>query len=91
MENRINFECFKAIMDADSVGYSFVKSFVDVLWKNKDSIGINNYVVLWKVKYNEDSVIKDFRFFSNEKEFDLSRGHKTKRIFKREPENDGKN
>lgn len=72
MENRINFECFKAIMDADSVGYSFVKSFVDVLWNNKDSIGINNYVVLWKVKYNEDSVIKDFRFFSNEKEFDLS-------------------
>ena len=72
MENKINFECFKAIMDADSVGYSFVKSFVDVLWNNKDSIGINNYVVLWKVKYNEDSVIKDFRFFSNEKEFDLS-------------------
>ena len=46
-------EYLRTVRDGYFVGYSFVKSFVDVLWNNKDSIGINNYVVLWKVKYNE--------------------------------------
>ena len=59
-------------MDANSIGYSFVKSFVDVLWKYKDSLRINNYVVLWKVHLNDNSYDKEFAFYSNDQEFDLS-------------------
>lgn len=72
MGNQIVSECLEAIMDANSIGYSFVKTFVDVLWKHKDSLRINNYVVLWKVHFNDFSYDKEFAFYSNNQEFDLS-------------------
>ena len=38
MDNTIYVETIQSIMSSQSVGYSFVKSFIDTLWKNKETI-----------------------------------------------------
>ena len=49
MDNTIYVEAIRSIMNSQSVGYSFVKSFIDTLWKNKETLCINNYVMVWHV------------------------------------------
>lgn len=71
MEDKINVQCLESIMDSESVGYSYVKSFVDTLWINKDILGINNYVVLWRVYFDNAPKPREFRFFSNDHEIEL--------------------
>lgn len=71
MENCIYREAIEAIMDSQSVGYSFVKTFIDALWKNKGVLCINNYVMLWHVLYGSKVTSQFFASFSNEQEFDI--------------------
>lgn len=72
MDDKIKIQCLDSITNSESVGYSYVKSFVDTLWINKDILGINNYVVLWRVYFDTTSKPMEFRLFSNDQEFDLS-------------------
>lgn len=59
-------------MSSQSVGYSFVKSFIDTLWKNKETLYINNYVMIWDVQYTSESMPQKFIEFSNDQGFDIS-------------------
>lgn len=66
MDDKIKIQCLDSITNSESVGYSYVKSFVDTLWINKDTLGINNYVVLWRVYFDTTSKPMEFRLFSND-------------------------
>ena len=70
MDNTIYVEAIRSIMNSQSVGYSFVKSFIDTLWKNKETLCINNYVMVWHVQYTSESMPQKFIEFSNAQEFE---------------------
>lgn len=72
MDNTIYVETIQSIMSSQSVGYSFVKSFIDTLWKNKETLYINNYVMIWDVQYTSESMPQKFIEFSNDLGFDIS-------------------
>lgn len=72
MKNSVFVEAVNCIMDSESVGYSFVKAFIDVLWENKKTLNINNYVLLWNVVYTPNTTPQVFVSFSNDQEFDIS-------------------
>lgn len=65
MDNTILESCIDAIMDEKSIGYSYVQSFVDILWKHREVLNIGDYSIIWKVNFNEDIDTKDFYYSSN--------------------------
>lgn len=63
--------CLNAIMDETSIGYSYINSFVEVLWQYKKELNLEKYVVTWKVFLN-DTDVKYFSYYSDNMQFDLS-------------------
>lgn len=48
----ILYECIKALNSNNTQGYSFVRSFVNVLWRNRKTLNIDDCSIVWKVNFD---------------------------------------
>lgn len=72
MDNKILESCIDAIMDEKSIGYSYVQSLVEILWKHNEELNIRDYSVIWRINFKENLDIKYFCYSSN-KNIDYSK------------------